>query len=420
MNLQIEYSAQKTKQNKINNWMLWVILIHCLGLIILGLLNYEKADGSHDLNIYYKSSRNLLAGILPYRDFKFEYPPFSLFAFVLPRILTLGLLNNYHIYAFLFLLENVFFSTIILLLIFKYNQLRHRPTNKISIVFYVLFVMIIARFVTWHYDIFPTLLTVLSLLAVISNRPTLAGISLGFGIAAKLYPVVLLPIFTAYYFAHKSYRAILNLWFGTLGAIILSFIPFAIATGNQLFSFFTYHKERGLQIESLPAGIMTLISKWRLIDIKTKAAYGSINIVSHFDNLVLNLLPWLFIAIYALLVVNSVYCFREKYEESESVRITTLVAYTLLALLVFIITNKVFSPQYIVWIIPFAALLKPRQVCLMLAICISTYLMTSYGNFKSLDYIKILWLNLRNILVVGLSIWVFLDYLPKRFQSKLR
>jgi hypothetical protein len=181
-----------------------------------------------------------------------------------------------------------------------------------------------------------------------------------------------------------------------------------------------YHKERGLQIESLPAGLISLVHKWGLIELKTVAGYGSRNIVSPLDDIVLAVLPLLLIILYISMLVSCWYRFREERSKSELMKVDSLVAYTLLALLIFIITNKVFSPQYIVWIIPFAALLKPRYAIFMLGVCITTYIMASFGSFRELDYVKILWLNLRNLLILGFSIWIFLDYLPSSINSVVR
>mgnify|MGYP001074078273 CR=1 FL=1 len=403
------------------NRILWIVAIQVVGLLIVGLLTILKMVGTHDLNIYYRSSLYLLEGKLPYRDFDLEYPPLALLPFVLPIIIGLGLAKNYYIYAFLFLLENILFSTINILLLLRVVSVRDSQRQRIKVlVFYTLFAFIISPFLLWRYDLFPTVLTLIALVAVLSNRPTLAGISLGLGVAAKLYPLVLLPVFTLYFFTKKSYRAILNIWLGTLGAVFLSFLPFLLTTKDKLFSFLSYHEERGLQIESLPAGIISLVHKWGLIELKTVAGYGSRNIVSPVDDIVLAVLPLLLIILYILMLVSCWYRFREERLKSELMKVDSLVAYTLLSLLIFIITNKVFSPQYIVWIIPFAALLKPRHAILMLAVCITTYIMASVGSFRQLDYVKILWLNLRNILILGFSIWIFLDYLPNSINSVLR
>lgn len=409
------------EERKIQRRIFWIVAIQVLGLLIVGLLTIFKMVGTHDLNIYYRSSLYLLEGKLPYRDFNLEYPPFALLPFVIPRMVALGLAKNYYIYAFLFLLENILFSTINMLLLLRVVSVYASQPQRIrALVFYTLFTLIISPVLLWRYDLFPTVLTVVALVAVLSNRPTLAGISLGLGVAAKLYPLMLLPVFTVYFFTNKSYRAILNIWLGTLGTVFLSFLPFLITTKDKLFSFLDYHKERGLQIESLPAGLISLVHKWGLIELKTVAGYGSRNIVSPLDDIVLAVLPLLLIILYISMLVSCWYRFREERSKSELMKVDSLVAYTLLALLIFIITNKVFSPQYIVWIIPFAALLKPRYAIFMLGVCITTYIMASFGSFRELDYVKILWLNLRNLLILGFSIWIFLDYLPSSINSVLR
>jgi uncharacterized membrane protein len=194
------------------NWIVWIIAIQSLGLFIVGLLTIFQMIGTHDLNIYFRSSLYLMEGKLPYRDFNLEYPPLALLPFVVPRLVTLGLASNYYIYAFVFLLENIFFSTITMLLLLRVPSLRASPRLKIrALVFYTLFVLAVSPVILWRYDLFPTLLTVIALVAVLYHRPTLAGISLGLGVAAKLYPLVLLPVFTVYFFANKAYRSILHL-----------------------------------------------------------------------------------------------------------------------------------------------------------------------------------------------------------------
>ncbi len=411
---------QERLQNIHKNSLFWIVTIQFLATIVIGFLTSRSAFGIFDLAIYFRYSTNLLKGQLPYLDFNLEYPPLALAAFVLPRIFTLG--RSYYLYIVLFMLENVVLCTAnALLLIRLMRDLNYSQTRKVlALIFYGLFALIISPVLLWRYDLFPTLFTTLALLAVTANYAALAGIAIGLGIAAKLYPVVLLPVFTAYYFANKSYRALLNLWVGTVSAVALIFIPFFIASQGKLFSFLTYHKDRGLQIESLPAGLISLAHNWGLIEISTINSYGSRNIISPFDDTVLKILPWLLILTYTVMLINSLCRFWEDRSQSNLVKFNSLVAYSLLALLLFIITNKVFSPQYLVWLIPFAALLKPRQAGLMLAICITTSIFMLSPKFPYLDYGKILWLNLRNVLALGLSLWIFFEYMPSSIKNKLQ
>jgi hypothetical protein len=413
-------SFQDRLHNLHKNWFVRIISIQVLALIVIGVLTYSSGFSMFDIAIYFRYSTNLLKGQLPYLDFNLEYPPLALLAFVLPRIFTLG--RSYELYLVLFVLENVVLSTAIAVLLLRLMRgLNYSQNHQIlALIFYTLFTLMISPISLWRYDLFPTIITVLALLAVISNCPALSGIALGLGIAAKLYPVVLLPVFTAYYFANKTYRSLLNLWVGTVSAVALTFIPFFIVSQGKLFSFLTYHKERGLQIESLPAGFISLAHNWGLIEVTTINSYGSRNIVSPLDDTVLKLLPWLLILTYTIMLINCLYRFWEYRSQSDLVKFNNLVAYSLLSLLLFIITNKVFSTQYIVWLIPFATLLKPRQAILMLAICLTTLVFMLYPKFPYLDYGKILWLNVRNILTLGLTIWIFFEYLPNSMKNILK
>src|SRR5215207_4078479 len=77
-----------------------------------------------DLTLYYQNSLNLLHGQLPYRDFALEYPPLALLPFVLPRLATFGLPIDFSGYAWLFLIQNALFSTLIALVIWQIRGLR--------------------------------------------------------------------------------------------------------------------------------------------------------------------------------------------------------------------------------------------------------------------------------------------------------
>ncbi|MBD2165944.1 DUF2029 domain-containing protein [Calothrix membranacea FACHB-236] len=405
-------------KQKQKNWISGIILIQLIGLIGLAILNYKNSLGSHDINIYYQYSLNILEGKLPYRDFNVEYPPLALLSFLLPRLLTLGLSNNYHVYVCSLLLINITIVSLNSLLILKITKSYYSQNQQIIVLIsYTLCSFLLVPIMLWRYDLFSTLLTVLALFAIISARPRLAGICLGLGIAAKLYPLVMLPIFAAYYLAHKNYRAILNLFFGALGAITFSCLPFLVIRNINFLSFLSYHKERGIQIESLPAGLITLAHKFGVIEVQTVGNYGSRNIVSPLDESILHALPWLFIIMYSIILLNSFYRFRQERYQNELVKVTALAAYTVLSLLIFIITNKVFSPQYLIWILPFTVILKPREILLTIYICLTTYIMISVGSFRNLDYAKIIWLNVRNVLVLVLGIGMFKEYLPSSFDA---
>ena len=77
-------------------------------------------------------------------------------------------------------------------------------------------------------------------------------------------------------------------------------------------------------------------------------------------------------------------------------------------MLVVILVNKVLSPQYLVWLLPFAALLPSRQSVLLLVIVVLTVLLYPLG-FRALVSVQtpaVLALNVRNLLLVVYFAWV--------------
>jgi membrane-associated phospholipid phosphatase len=86
----------------------------------------------------------------------------------------------------------------------------------------------------------------------------------------------------------------------------------------------------------------------------------------------------------------------------------TLVYSCVVVLLTFISTNKVFSPQYLIWLLPFVPLLRVRHAILLSIICGLTNLnfYSIYDSLVALQPVAVLMLNLRNMLIIALLLWL--------------
>jgi hypothetical protein len=113
--------------------------------------------------------------------------------------------------------------------------------------------------------------------------------------------------------------------------------------------------------------------------------------------------------------------FREEQAAGGRVTSESLVTYSVAALLAFIVTNKVFSPQYLIWLLPFAPLLRLRQASALLAICALTIVLFpfDYDHLLGMELLPVLLLNLRNLLVVGLLVWLLVDRAPSSRRTAL-
>ncbi len=376
---------------------------------------------AQDLQLYYDYSLQVFQGDLPYRDFALEYPPLALLPFALPQLVTLGRPTSYTTYVWLFSIQNVLLSALgalTLIRIVSLSRPRRQPVPVLKA--YALLMVVSAPLLPWRYDLFPALLTLLSLMSVLACHPTLAGLWLGLGIAAKLYPAVLLPVFVIYYFANRDYPSILRLLLGCIGVTVLILLPFMLIDTSGFFSMLRYHQLRGLQIESLPAGIISLAHLLGLTDASMVLNYNAWHIASPLSDVALKGQVFAFAFGFAVLYVVCWIRFREEYATDGTLNSGSLVAFLVAALLTFMVTNKVFSPQFIVWLVPLAPLLPTRQARTMLVVCLVTIIIFpfSYSDLIDMRILPVLLLNLRNLLVAGLLVWLLIEQLPISLRAR--
>lgn len=414
---------QKQRLRGYRTKLLYLLGFMCLALVFVSVVSYKKRfpEHSQDLGLYYEYSLKLLQGKVPYRDFAIEYPPLALLPMVVPRLVSFGRALSFRNYVGLFLLENVVFCILMALLLLQVISRQPKRRSSWPMTAYVLLVVCCSPLLVWRYDIFPALLTLLGLLSVLIGRPTIAGIWLGFGIVAKLYPVLLLPIFSIYYLASREYRGLVRFFMGTVGAICLTVLPLALIVGEQLLSFLRYHQLRGIQIESTPAGLILVAKVLGLTKVSLNGNYGSINVDSPLADSIIKLLPLILILALVVVIVSCLSCFRSEYARNGAISSESLVAYIIATLLVFIAFGKVFSPQYIIWLLPFVSLLRRGQVGLVVAIFTITMFIFpyDYDGLLQLQPLFVLLLNLRNFMLISLLIWLLVERLPASYKLAL-
>lgn len=220
---------------------------------------------------------------------------------------------------------------------------------------------------TARFDIVPALLTLAALWATERRRFTLAYVLLAVGILLKLYPAFLLPIVMiahwqsvrAAHHATVSWRSGLRAWMtfvrsdpavravaiGTAlcaGLVALAFAGAIAVTGAAALSGFTYASDRPLQIESTPATALwlgTLVG----IPAHPEFSFVSLNLVGPLD---VALKP---LSALALIAGCLIVYWRQ-------MRGGLTVGQAILACLcAVIVTNKIFSPQYVIWLLPIVA-----------------------------------------------------------------
>jgi uncharacterized membrane protein len=236
---------------------------------------------------------------------------------------------------------------------------------------------------TINWDLIPIALTALAFLAWVRERPVAAGVFLGLAIASKFYPLVLVAVFVLLAIRTRSFRPTLTLIGATGITWILVNLPFAIANFEGWWHFYSFNRARGVDFGS----VWYAVTEWGLPRIPDEA----INAVSAVSFLAL----LCFVAYIAL----------------TAPRTPTVFALAFLVLAAFVITSKVYSPQYVLWLVPFAALARPRwrdfliwQTGEVIYFAAIWWLLAAYGveGAKGLDGG---WYALATFIHVGVTVW---------------
>jgi uncharacterized membrane protein len=188
---------------------------------------------------------------------------------------------------------------------------------------------------TINWDLLAVALTSLAILAWTREQPLLAGVLVGLGGAAKLYPLLLLgPMLLVVLREPDSPRAIAR-YAVTAGAAIVTWVavnlPVYLWAPGGWREFFVFNSERGADFGS-PWYVLEQISPGLLPDRL---------------NPVLILVSGLVLALIVGLALAA----------PQPPRLAQL---AFLAVAAFLLVNKVWSPQYALWLLPLAALARPR------------------------------------------------------------
>lgn len=391
------------------NRSLWLATFLLIPIAVLSILPTAVRA---DMRLYYTYSFEIAQGKVPYRDFPVEYPPLALLPIVLPQLLKVGSDEVFrHLYYVIFALQNVIYCVITGVIIAKMAQQQPKINTQRTIALFSLLAVLNALAILCRFDILPALLSALAVWFVTICRPTLAGVSIGLGIMTKLYPIVLLPVLGLYYLTRRQYVEVAKFLGGSLLAVGVTLLPFlSIGLGN-LFVFTQYHQARGIQLESIPAGLILLAKQFGWVPVDIVLNYGAFHLVTPIAEPILKVLPFVFIGAWTLAVLSCLKRFQLERRSHYATITQTLLICSMLILLTFVVSSKVFSPQYLVWLLPFAPFLRTKQIHIFIAICVLTLAIFPffYDPLIEMQLLSVLLLNVRNFAIVGLTAWLIAD-----------
>jgi uncharacterized membrane protein len=192
--------------------------------------------------------------------------------------------------------------------------------------------LLIYGFMNW--DLITVALATGATFAYLRRRDVWSGVLLGLGAAAKLYPALLVVPFVLGRFKERDPDRGIHLAWAAAGTWLAVNAPFAIAAPKGWFEFFRFNAQRTADWDSL-----WFVAHHRLTGEQFVGATRALNVAS---------------AVLFVVVSAGVWVLRRRVDP-EFPRWT----FGFPLLVAFLLTNKVYSPQYGLWLLPWFVLALP-------------------------------------------------------------
>jgi Glycosyltransferase family 87 len=271
-------------------------------------------------------------GLIPYHDWEFEYPPLAIVPIALGGILG----NGETTYP-------IVFGVLMLACLLALQACVGGLAGRAAAWACVPAPLLLGAMIRTHYDLLPAAIVAGALVLFARGRTTWAFAALGLGTATKLFPALLVPIACAWLLGRGERDRVLP-GLATFTAVVLAVsLPFLSPGFTDQLGF---HLERPVQIESTPAVVLSAIGESDVTGTPERPDRFKSN---GLDGGPADTVAAVFAALFALAYAGIVVLARR----GGDVRRLTLLG--LAAVVAFVVLGKVLSPQYLVWLLPFAA-----------------------------------------------------------------
>jgi uncharacterized membrane protein len=305
--------AFKIKKEDALKYLLIAVFISftfCFIIKLLAIYNVVPWKiGYSDVNGWHKKA---FEPGMPYIDKGVEYP--VVIGLVMYAASRFGL-NYYFFFHYALLLACTLISTKYL---YRLSQ-KLNTSRKALFIFWALAPSML-WFSYFNWDIIAVMFSILALYYYKEKRDVLATVFLSLGFATKMYPLfILFPVLL-----HRRFKDWFKLCSVFVGTFLVTNIYFILRNFSKWFWVYSFNTAREPNVDSI----------WHLI-------------MNLFPNLTIPAVNMITLLLFAFIYLYVNIKFRKK----------GFIVMSFFSILLFLLTNKVFSPQYLLWLIPFLALI---------------------------------------------------------------
>jgi uncharacterized membrane protein len=308
-----------------------------------------RAARYRDVHLYQGFADAVFDGRVPYRDFFMEYPPGALAVFLAPAV---GGDAHYNA-AFKLLMALCGVATIFLVALILGRLGVSTGRLWTAVLLLALAPIALGPISLNTYDAWPALLTVATLFLLLAGAPVVALALLGVAFAAKVYPLVLLPPALVFLWLRAGRDVVLRASVAFAAAAAVVVVPFLALAPHGLAESFRAQAARGLQVESLGGSLLAVADRLGIYDatvVHRTAPAISYELVGSLPDAVAVLSS--VAQVIAVLLVAVLYLRARNGSWLLAVSFAGAIAG-------FLVFTRFFSPQYLVWLVPFVVFLEP-------------------------------------------------------------
>jgi uncharacterized membrane protein len=305
---------------------------------------------------------------VPYRDFAVDYPPGALPVFVLPAYF------DDYVTALAWVVAACGVALVGVLAFVRREAAYYAALAP----------LLVGSLVLSRYDLWPALLLVAALSALLAGRDSIGWAFLGAAVAAKLWPLVVVPMAVLWSMRRGHARAVI----AGVAVAALAFVPFAVVAPHGVWHMLSSQGSRPLQIESLGAAFLTTFGHPQMV-----TTHGSQNLAGHGG----------VGAVLSVLGTAVVFAVWFAFARGPATR-ERFLRFSVAAVCAFVAFDKVLSPQYLLWLIPLVPLVRGRRglaaTALLTVACVLTQVWFPQRYFAYADDFHLAWVVLLRDLVL--------------------
>ena len=293
-----------------------------------------------DIALYHAYGERIAGGLVPYRDFAFEYPPGALPTLVLPALVT----DSLTAFRVVFAAEMALAGAIgVLLLAAGLGRLRTGVADRrVALSVVALLPLLLGGVILTRFDLVPAAIVAGATLLLVTGRLRAGAFVVGIGVAVKLYPAVLVPLVGIVAWRRGGRRELASVLALAAAPVLAVYLPFLVAGPDGVLDSVGRQLGRPLQIESLGAGTLLAAHHAFGTSLGWESSSGSQNLTGTGADTLAVLQGIAQVAAAALVWVSF---WRGPADPGRLVR------HAAAAVVAFVALSKVLSPQFLVWLV---------------------------------------------------------------------